>query len=393
MMSIRVACTLWAVLGCLQLSNAFHIVNSYRIKAPGLQTEGSFQIALEPVPVAAKQLTTLLELSESDREGIQSLNGYVDIGEANSNLVTNGTVNCSNVTVIEYIQTDLNPSFERIQQAKRALKEAGYAVKIQIQNKSVTIITETLASATAPNVTSEFKKMAALYDWSTVLQEATSKQLLAYAFECPQNVGVPQASLPTALNKPQAQTGATRSSLEDDLGDILANDPNLDSNSSALSGLNEEQARFFNNSVVKMDWCGEPKCTCDRIAVDFLRNSTKTVQPPDAICPCYITTQYVDIDFEGFQSKAEIHAAKQNTTEKEVQEYSCDAPGQFQCLRRAAESIRLLQGSFSSWRTTQCLIVDNITSREIPFIDGNDLNPDNTPAGGRPAPGEGSRVQ
>ena len=156
--------------------------------------------------MAAKQLTTLLELSESDRHGIQSLNGYVDIGEANSNLVINGTVNCANVTVIEYIQTDLNPSFKRIQQAKRALKEAGYAVKFQIQNKSVTIITETLASATnvtTPNVTSEFKKMAALYDWSTVLQEATSKQLLAYAFECPQNVGVPQASLPPALNKAQ----------------------------------------------------------------------------------------------------------------------------------------------------------------------------------------------
>lgn len=338
----RVACVLYTILVCC---HAIHVLNSYRIPVSGQRTQGSFQVVLSSPTAVSPDLTEMIQMGErGGTEAVQNLDAYSGVDVQ----VSNASINCAAVNVLTYLLSDLNPFFTRINEAKQALRENGFDISFDIKNKSVSISTSPLQSATS-SVHSKFKRTEALYSWSSVVQETIAEQLLSYVLECPENAASASPQLAEDLGELLKHT------LAEDLGEAAP----MSANSSVLSGLTVEQALFYNNSAtVHMDWCGEPKCKCDAEALNLLRNSSKTIQPPDPACTCYVTTQYESIDFEGFRSKAEIHESSNKDT-TEVPEYACGEAARVQCLRRATQSAIALQGQFTSWRTGKCLYVDN----------------------------------
>jgi len=165
-----------------------HVTSSYSATPddPTLSTEGVFQLHI-PAGLEANWTASKSRSQKSRGEEDDLINlDRDDLGDAASlNLREDPRLKCSDISLGRYVEGTLNPSYDKVQNARKALKENGFQVDFDLSTRKTTITTtHTIAKGQKANY-SHAERLRALFDWSSELQQIAAKQMIQYLKDCP----------------------------------------------------------------------------------------------------------------------------------------------------------------------------------------------------------------
>ena len=174
-----------------QSESILYVTNTFSVspKDATLSTEGVFELHI-PAHTQANWTASKGGAPESmkaeAKDELVSLDSE-DLGDSGSLQIRGGEapITCAQMSIDEYVEGTLNPSYHKVKNAKQALKENGYSVALDLGiHKAKISTTDTIGTGKKANF-SHAERLRALFDWSSELQQIAARQIVQYMKECP----------------------------------------------------------------------------------------------------------------------------------------------------------------------------------------------------------------